>query len=188
MCSYIDQVCIYHIRSTKVLPDVTFGMVDTVRTNPVSNSSCSTDGVHFSGRTEADAGFGNIGMKFDAQVQALGARELNPRCNEDGTTLIPGGSAKSVTLLLATGTEYDASKGDALNNYSFRGHLPYPVVMRTISKALKRSYSDMLKDHVADHQSWMNLFRLELPDPSSSADVVLRRCYLLIPGRKATRL
>ncbi|CAL5867505.1 uncharacterized protein PFLUO_LOCUS1724 [Penicillium psychrofluorescens] len=154
-----------------VLPDVTFGMVDTVRTNPVSNSSCSTDGVHFSGRTEADAGFGNIGMKFDAQVQALGARELNPRCNEDGTTLIPGGSAKSVTLLLATGTEYDASKGDALNNYSFRGHLPYPVVMRTISKALKRSYSDMLKDHVADHQSWMNLFRLELPDPSSSADV-----------------
>lgn len=146
-------------------------MVDNVRTNPKSNSTCSSKGVHLSGRTQAGQGFGDIGMKFDAQVQILSAGQLKTSCQGDGKMVILGKKTRSVTILLATGTEYDASKGNAAHQYSFRGDLPYPAILQTIAKVSKRCYSNILKDHIADHQSLMGLFRLELPDPNGSANV-----------------
>lgn len=170
-CSFVDQVCVYHIKSSKLLPEVTVGLVDNTRTRPKTNSTCSSHGVHLSGRTAAEEGFGDIGMKFDAQVQALASAHLQARCGDDGTMIIPGGKTKSVTFILATGTEYDASKGNAAHDYSFRGDLPYASIMKTIDNASKRCYSSMLKDHIADHHRWMSLFRLDLPDPNGSANV-----------------
>ncbi|KAJ6437332.1 alpha-fucosidase [Purpureocillium lavendulum] len=169
-CSYPDQVCVYHISSTKALPDVTVGIIDNYRTSPASTSTCSSSGVHLSGRTAANQGMGNIGMKFDAQLQKIG-REQRPSCTKDGKMVIRGGHEKSVTFVLATGTEYDPKKGNAQNKYSFRGRDPYPTVLETIKKVSKRSYGNLLQDHIKDHQTWYNKFSLDLPDPSRSADV-----------------
>ncbi|PWI65278.1 hypothetical protein PCL_07201 [Purpureocillium lilacinum] len=169
-CSYPDHVCVYRIASNKPLPDVTVGIIDDYRTSPASQSTCSSDGVHLSGRTAANQGMGEIGMKFDAQVQAIGSG-VRGSCTKDGKMVVRGGHTKSVIFVLATGTEYDSKRGNAENKYSFRGEQPYPEVIDTIKKASKRTYDSLLKDHIRDHQEWYNLFALDLPDPNKSADV-----------------
>ena len=170
-CSYPDGVCVYHINSSKALPHITVGMVDTIRSSPASTSRCCADGVHLSGRTQADPGLGEIGMKFDALVQVVSPQSIKKSCNADNEMVIAASSQKSVSLIIATGTEYDPSKGNAADNYSFKGPEPYPTIRETVKKAVKKDYNEIKNAHTADHKSWFDLFRLELPDPNNSADI-----------------
>ncbi|KAL6796672.1 glycoside hydrolase family 95 protein [Trichoderma sp. SZMC 28012] len=170
-CSFPDQVCVYHVSSNKPLPQITFGLVDNYRTNPPSTVKCSSSGIWLSGRTVADDGEGLIGMKIDAQARALPSAGLKATCNSNGQTVLSTKSVKSVTIVVASGTEYDATKGNAAHNYSFRGADPYPGVVKTISAVSKKSYNTILQSHVKDHGEWFNKFTLDLPDPHNSADV-----------------
>ncbi|TFB01383.1 putative alpha-fucosidase A [Trichoderma ghanense] len=170
-CSFPDQVCVYHVSSNKPLPEITFGLVDNYRTNPPSTVKCSSDGIHLSGRTVADEGEGLIGMKFDAQAHILSSSGVKASCNNNGQTVVHAGRAKSVTIVVASGTEYDPKKGNAAHNYSFRGADPYPGVLKTVKAVSKKSYSTVLSRHVKDHGEWFDKFTLDLPDPNHSADV-----------------
>ncbi|KAK4069115.1 CAZyme family GH95 [Trichoderma harzianum] len=170
-CSFPDQVCVYHVSSNKPLPQITFGLVDNYRTNPPSTVKCSSSGIWLSGRTVADDGEGLIGMKIDAQARALPSAGLKATCNSNGQTVLSTKSVKSATIVVASGTEYDATKGNAAHNYSFRGADPYPGVVKTISAVSKKSYNTILQSHVKDHGEWFNKFTLDLPDPHNSADV-----------------
>lgn len=170
-CSFPDQVCVYHVSSNKPLPQITFGLVDNYRTNPPSAVKCSSSGIWLSGRTVADDGEGLIGMKIDAQARALPSAGLKATCNSNGQTVLSTKSVKSATIVVASGTEYDATKGNAAHNYSFRGADPYPGVVKTISAVSKKSYNTILQSHVKDHGEWFNKFTLDLPDPHNSADV-----------------
>ncbi|KAL7806846.1 glycoside hydrolase family 95 protein [Trichoderma aethiopicum] len=170
-CSFPDQVCVYHVSSNKPLPEITFGLVDNYRTNPPSTVQCSSDGIHLSGRTVADEGEGLIGMKFDAQAHILSSSGVKTSCDSQGHTVVHAGRAKSVTIVVASGTEYDPRKGNAAHNYSFRGVDPYAGVLKTIKAVSKKSYSSVLQRHVKDHGEWFNKFTLDLPDPHRSADV-----------------
>ncbi|KAM0462089.1 hypothetical protein ACHAO4_001282 [Trichoderma viride] len=170
-CTFPDQVCVYHVSSNKPLPDITFGLVDNYRTNPASTVKCSSSGIWLSGRTVADDGEGLIGMKIDAQASALSSSGLKTTCNSKGQTVLSTKSVKSATIVVASGTEYDAKKGNAANNYSFRGEDPHPGVVKTINAVSKKSYSTILQRHVADHGEWFNKFTLDLPDPNNSAEV-----------------
>lgn len=160
----------YHIKSNKPLPAVTIGMVDDYRTRPASTVNCSSQGIHLSGRTAANEDEGDIGMKFDAQVQALGSAALGPQC-ASGKMIVPTGHHNSLTVILATGTEYDQKKGNAGHGYSFRGRLPNDSVLETVNKVSKKCYGTILKRHIQDHQKYYNRFSLELPDPYNSADI-----------------
>lgn len=133
--------------------------------------NCSDIGAHLSGRTEANQGEGNIGMKFDAQLSVVGLDKGLHRCSNDGKIVIAGGKTNSVTLVFASGTEYDPKKGTAAHKYSFRGVDPYPAVQSTVAKLQKKCYSDILKHHIKDHSDLFNLFTLDLPDPNNSAAV-----------------
>ncbi|KAK0757339.1 LOW QUALITY PROTEIN: hypothetical protein N5P37_010060 [Trichoderma harzianum] len=170
-CSFPDQVCVYHVSSNKPLPQITFGLVDNYRTNPPSTVKCSSSGIWLSGRTVADDGEGLIGMKIDAQARALPSAGLKATCNSNGQTVLSTKSVKSVTIVVASGTEYDATKGNAAHNYSFRGADPYPGVVKTVSAVSKKNYNTILQSHVKDHGEWFNKFTLDLPDPHNSADV-----------------
>ncbi|OTA02843.1 hypothetical protein A9Z42_0032540 [Trichoderma parareesei] len=170
-CSFPDQVCVYHVSSNKPLPQITVGLVDNYRTNPPSAVTCSPDGVHLSGRTVADDGEGLIGMKFDAQAHVLSSSGVKNSCNNNGQIVVHANKAKSVTVVVASGTEYDPKKGNAAHNYSFRGVDPYPGVLKSIKAVSKKSYNTVLQRHVKDHGEWFNKFTLDLPDPHLSANV-----------------
>ncbi len=160
----------YYIESSKPLPAVSVGLVDTVRTSPASNTSCSSSGLHLHGQTQADEGFGNIGMIFDAQVQHLTSGNLKSSCNSDNELIVSGNST-SLTLLYTSGTDFDQTKGYSASNYSFRGSDPYPEVLTTVQAATSKSYNSILQAHIGDHQSWFDLFTLDLPDSKGSANV-----------------
>lgn len=110
-------------------------------------------------------------MKFDAQAYALSSSGLKATCNSHGQTVLSTSSVKSVTIVVASGTEYDATKGNAAHNYSFRGADPYSGVVKSINAVSRKSYNTILQRHVADHGEWFNKFTLDLPDPHNSADV-----------------
>lgn len=110
-------------------------------------------------------------MKLDAQARALPSSGLKAACNSQGQTVLSGKSVTSVTIVVASGTEYDATKGNAANHYSFRGVDPTAGIVRTVNAASKKSYNTILQRHVADHGAWFNKFTLDLPDPNQSADV-----------------
>lgn len=146
-------------------------ITDTYRTRPASKVSCSSDGVHLSGRTVANEGEGEIGMKFDALLSVIGLESKSYHCNSAGGVVVPSGKTSSLTFVFASGTEYDPKKGNAAHKYSFRGADPYPVVKKTTASLQKKCYSSILKQHVKDHSELFNLFTLDLPDPNNSADV-----------------
>ncbi|KXG52199.1 Six-hairpin glycosidase [Penicillium griseofulvum] len=168
-CSYPAKVCVYYIESSKALPDVTVGLQDHARTTPSSKASCSSDGVRLHGQTTADSGQGDIGMLFDAHVKAVTSSSIS--CDPSNEIVVHGKTEKSLLLLLSTGTNYDATKGNSANKYSFKGSDQYPSILSTVQAASKKSYETLRNDHITDHQSSMHKFTLNLPDPKNSAEV-----------------
>lgn len=150
---------------------MTVAITDTYRSRPKSTVTCSANGTHLSGRTEANQGEGDIGMKFDAVVSVIGRGNALQSCGSNGQIVVPSGSTNSLTFVLASGTEYDPKKGTAEHKYSFRGVDPYPAVQETVSKLRNKCYSDILARHAKDFSSLFNRFTLDLPDPNNSATV-----------------
>ncbi|KAJ3495328.1 hypothetical protein NLG97_g3472 [Lecanicillium saksenae] len=169
-CSYPDQVCVYHIESNKLLPEVTAAITDTYRSRPKSVIECTANGTHLSGFTEANQGEGNIGMEFHALLSAVDLGRASQKCSSDGHIVIPAGKSHSVTLVLASNTQYDQKRGGADSNYSFEG-TAYPAVEQAVASLRRKSYRDILSRHIKDFTSLSNLFTLDLPDPNKSAGV-----------------
>lgn len=109
-------------------------------------------------------------MKLDGHAQILKSNGVTYTC-KDGKMVTTADKRRSLTIVVATGTEYDAKKGNAASGYSFRGDLPYPAVLSTVKKLDRKCYSTILSQHVRDHQSLFDKFSLELPDHNNSADV-----------------
>lgn len=109
-------------------------------------------------------------MIFDARVQAL-QRNVES-CTNSGSLLLPSdGRTKAITLIFAAGTNYDQKKGNAANNYSFKGVDPEATVLSTIHAASKKTYANLYNAHVRDHGDLFSQFTLNLPDPNNSANV-----------------
>lgn len=143
---------------------MTVGLQDTLRTDPASNASCSGAGVHIRGQTQED-----IGMIFDARVQALGSPGHS--CTSSGSVVFSSNKkTKELTLVFTAGTNYDQKKGNAANNYSFKGVDPEAAVASTINRASKRSYQAMYNAHVKDHGNLFDQFTINLPDTKDSAN------------------
>ncbi|KAJ5371889.1 Six-hairpin glycosidase [Penicillium concentricum] len=168
-CSYPAKVCVYYIESSNALPDVTVGLQDLARTAPASKVSCSSAGIRLHGQTQTDPDERDIGMLFDAHVQAVTPSKIT--CNPSNEIVVSGNTAKSLLLLVGTGTNYDQTKGSSADKYSFKGPDPYPNVLSTVQAASKDSYESLRKSHITDHQSSMHKFTLDLPDPKKSAEV-----------------
>jgi alpha-L-fucosidase 2 len=164
-CTFPDQVCVYYLESTGPLPAVTVGLQDNLRTGPASNQSCDTNGVHLRGQTQED-----IGMIFDARVQALGSTSRS--CTNSGSLILPSdGRTKAITLIFAAGTNYDQKNGNAASNYSFKGVDPAATVLSTIHAASKKSYTEIYNAHIKDYGNLFSQFTLDLPDPNNSANI-----------------
>ncbi|KAF4555519.1 Alpha-fucosidase A-like protein [Elsinoe fawcettii] len=166
LCSFPDSVCIYDISSTSALPAVGISFEDVLRTPGLSAPACSAVDATASikGKTQAD-----IGMTFYAAARPLGAVS-GSTCSENGVLTVPSDSSrKRVTFAINAGTDYDQTKGNAENGFSFRGVDPEPAVLSVLSAAVERPVQSIVDDHVADFQPLMEGFSLELPDTANSA-------------------
>lgn len=90
----------------------------------------------------------------------------------DGTSgqlVIPASTTKSFQIILSADTSFDDTKGNAANDFSFRGADPAAKVSATVAAAAKKSYESLLTAHVNDFTSYSQRFVLDLPDTMGSA-------------------
>ena len=97
----------------------------------------------------------NIDLDFEAQVRVL--HEGGKIRTVDNTVVFE--NCDSVTLLLAADTNY-LNRRDK----GWRGAHPHERVSTQIAAAEKRSYADLLDEHVADYQSLYNRLSINLGD------------------------
>jgi alpha-L-fucosidase 2 len=110
-------------------------------------------------------------MKFDSIVRLSGAskKQVKTSCNSrTGTLTIVSGSAKSIDLIIGGDTNYDQKKGNAENNYSFKGVDPGPKVEKITSQAAARSVKELRAEHIKDYTALSEVFSLNLPDTAGS--------------------
>lgn len=88
-----------------------------------------------------------------------------------GRLRISSSSSKALTLVIAAGTDFDATKGNAANGFTFRGDDPATQVQKLTSTASKLPESKIRAAHVADYSSLANAFVLDLPDRHGSSGV-----------------
>ena len=100
------------------------------------------------------------GMTFDVRVKAAAEGGM---VHDDGAT-ISVTRADAVTLIVSAGTSYNGP----WKSPGRQGLDPVAISKRHLAAALKRSYSDLRKRHVADHQKLFQ--RLELDLGGSSND------------------
>lgn len=168
-CSYPDQVCVYSISANDTLPQVTLQLENTLVSPSLQNVACGSDFARLSGLTQAGP---PQGMKYDA-ILKVGAELAftNTACQSDTgiLTVSPTTDQRQIFFIVAAGTDFDQSKGNSENEYSFRGSDPGPEVESVVSKAAGKTYQGMMDRHVDDYSSLQGTFELNVPDINLSA-------------------
>ncbi|KAI9640212.1 hypothetical protein NHQ30_011450 [Ciborinia camelliae] len=166
-CSSPDSVCVYEVNSTTTLPRIEVHFDNEQSDSKLIKASCSTSlkSAMFSGITQSD-----IGMIYKAEARVLESVESVLCSNITGILRItPYHNQRSLSLVISAGTNYDATKGTAAYNYSFKGEDPGSYVSDSVTRAALKT-SKILKDnHISDFSTLMNTFTLNLPDPLQSA-------------------
>ena len=110
-------------------------------------------------------------MTYDVRAQVVipNYHKTDLCDSSSGQLVIPSSVTKSFQILIAAGTSFDDSKGNAENDFSFRGDDPAPQVSATVSAAAEKSFEDLLIAHTADFTSYSDRFTLNLPDTMGSS-------------------
>ncbi|KAF7955642.1 hypothetical protein EAE96_004568 [Botrytis aclada] len=167
-CSYPDSVCVYQVNSTSTLPKIDVHFDNVLTDSSLIKSSCSksSKSALFSGITKAD-----VGIIYKAEARVLESTKSVSCSNITGIlSITPSHNQKSLSLVISAGTNYDATKGTAVDNYSFKGVDPGVYVSSTITKAASKNVKTLRKNHISDFSTLMNTFTLNLPDPLGSAN------------------
>lgn len=107
-------------------------------------------------------------MLYDTIAQS----SLPGTCDSStGRLKISSSGNKALTLVIAAGTDFDATKGNAANGFSFRGEDPDTQVRKLTSAASQLPESNLRAAHVADYSPLANAFILDLPDRQGSSGV-----------------
>lgn len=163
-CSYPDDVCVYHVTSTKELPAVSVNFENVQVDANLIHATCEQRWARFTGVTQSGP---PVGMKFDA-IARVGGR-AKTACDGGKLKVTPSKGQKSLTIVVGAGTDFDQTHGDAANNFSFKGEDPAAFVEQVTSKAASQCYKDLLSRHGNDYKELFNAFKLTLPDSKGSA-------------------
>ncbi|KUJ08343.1 uncharacterized protein LY89DRAFT_789144 [Mollisia scopiformis] len=170
-CSYPNEVCVYHLSSSAALPEVTITLENQLVDSSLINMTCGNQYARLSGVTQLGA---PTGMKFDGMAR-LYTRTGTAVCDDaSGALTIPANShIREFTLVIGAGTNYDQTKGNVENNFSFKGEDPATYVETVTADAVAQKEGDLRAAHTADYQNLMSQFTLGLPDIAGSADLEL---------------
>lgn len=173
-CSHPATSCVYRLNSDVALGSVTISLVNLLMDSSLVNTTCGTGYTRLRGITQLD-----IGLEFDSVARTLG--NTTTTClNDTGALLItPAAGQTSIALLFSAESNYDQTKGNVQDDYSFQGVDPGPIVEERLDRAVLQGYDALLQDHIADYSSLMGSFTLDLPNTSGSsgletADLVAR--------------
>ncbi|KAF2658260.1 glycoside hydrolase family 95 protein [Lophiostoma macrostomum CBS 122681] len=167
-CSYPDQVCMHQIESNATLPALSIGLENQLVNKSLSTSSCSGSSVQIVGTTQIGP---PEGMRYRAMVTVVGNGNLSSFC-EGSNLLVPHTPGlKFVSIIVGAGTDYDQSKGDKRNDFSFRGDDPSGYVQRVISAAASQTPNQLKERHLEDYQQLSRAFQLDIQDLHNSSAV-----------------
>jgi alpha-L-fucosidase 2 len=167
-CSYPDQVCVYNLSSTAVLPAITIALENQQADHSLYNATCGDQYVRLTGVTQLGP---PTGMKYDG-IARLTTRTATASCSKTiaGALVIPASShIRTFSVVIGANTDYDQTAGTAATNFSFKGADPSSYVESVTSAAAAKAESDLRTSHLADYQSLAGQFTLSLPDVAKSA-------------------
>lgn len=167
-CSYPDEVCIYHITSNEDAPEITIGFENRLIEPETAEFSCGEGHVRVKGVTQVGP---PEGLRYDAVARVTGCSGATTSCSDDSklTITAPEGK-KSLTVVVGAGTNFDQTKGNAENDYSFKGPDPSEYVETITEAAAAKNYKSLHNTYLKDYQRLGSAFVLDLPDTHGSAD------------------
>ena len=160
-CSYPDQVCVYEIESSSLLPEVVIGIENQMVDPTIQNVTCGEGFVRLTGLTQAGP---PSGMRYDSIARLSSSTNASYCNNQPNLVVRAGSSGNSLTLVIGAGTNYDQTQGNAASNFSFMRADPGAYVENVTATAVAKEESDLRSAHVADYSSLTNTFSIELPD------------------------
>ena len=166
-CSYPDNVCVYHVSSSKALPALTLGLENVLVEQDLLERTCEDGHIRLAGNTQKGP---PDGLRYDSIARLTECSGAKVECDGSSLKVASADGRKSVTIVLGAGTNFDQTKGNAENDYSFKGEDPAEYVETVTSNAAKKSYKNLLKAHTDDYQALQTAFELNLPDPNNSAE------------------
>jgi hypothetical protein len=171
-CSHPAQACIYRISSSGKLPNVALSLENRLIAKTLYNTTCGASQLRLNGVTQKGP---PRGMEYDLLVRLstgpLGMPMASCSRDQVGTLVVTGSAygedliLNSFSVIIGAGTDYDQTKGNAANKYSFRGAKPGPALDRLTAQQSIKLESKILVSHVQDYQALMAPFGLELYDP-----------------------
>ncbi|KOS17015.1 Alpha-fucosidase A [Escovopsis weberi] len=164
-CSYPAQACVYQVSSNKDLPAVEVAFENQQVDPSLVASSCAQGLARHTGVTQKGT---PEGMKYDA-IARLAGRGIKSTCEGPSLKIAPARGRKSLTFVVGAGTNFDQTKGNKENNYSFKGADPAAEVELLTTRAATKSFNALHQDHLKDYQALFNAFTLDLPDNKGSA-------------------
>ena len=167
-CSYPDEVCIYHITSNEDALEITIGFENRLIEPETAEFSCGEGHVRVKGVTQVGP---PEGLRYDAVARVTGCSGATTSCSDDSklTITAPEGK-KSLTVVVGAGTNFDQTKGNAENDYSFKGPDPSDYVETITEAAAAKNYKSLYNTYLEDYQRLSSAFVLDLPDTHGSAD------------------
>ncbi|OAG09857.1 glycoside hydrolase family 95 protein-like protein [Paraphaeosphaeria sporulosa] len=166
-CSFPDQICLYQLNANATLPQLSIELENKLLNDTLVQSSCVDGYAKLSGVTQVGP---PEGMKFESVARIVGSSNLT-RC-EGREVIVPSTPGlRSLSIVVSAGTNYDQTKGNVANAFSFQGDDPVEYVQDVTAAAASLSPSALQKRHVNDYQQLSNSFVLELPDPNGSARI-----------------
>lgn len=167
-CSYPDDVCVYNLSSDDALPTVSISLGNQLVSQDLIDTTCDENGVEFHGVTQKGP---PEGMKYTAVARLSSKTDAKTSCSDDNVLKItPAENQRSVSLVIAAGTNYDSSKGNAEDQYSFKGSDPYDRVSNTADVAAAKEFSDLLENHNVDFSALESAFSLDIPGTNTWSD------------------
>lgn len=168
-CSYTDQVCVYSLNSSTTLPEIAVKIENQFLNVSMAQSLCGAGFARLKGVTQVGP---PEGMRYESVAMVIGADNTTICNNQTGVLIVPKlVGRRAISVVLEAGTNYDQSKGNAANSFTFRGKDPGEHVRQVTDKAASKTISELQERHLQDYQSLSRAFTLELPDPYNSLEV-----------------
>lgn len=165
-CTYPDQVCVYELTSTGTLPKVTVSFENLLSNQSYLNLTCEPTYVVLSGYTQYHSGW-PLGMEYYAMARVISSSKAS--CSGSSLVIPKTSGVKTFSLIIGADTNYDPTKGNAANDFSFLRVSPVTSVQDVTSAAASKSVASLLTDHTADYSALMSAFSITLPDTAGSA-------------------
>lgn len=168
LCSYPDQVCLWSMSSDSTIPSFHVNLENLLVADELVGVDCGHDRhVRLRGLTQQGP---PEGMRYEAVARLTDDSTAVGLCKDGRLDVMPHQGKGRITIVVGAGTNFDQTKGNAENNYSFKGVDPGRDVGSIVSRAARQSTKDILDRHKEDFSALEGKFTLNLPDHLGSAD------------------